>query len=742
MGEVKTKSLLPSTSPIGVSPLRGFAPLSPTAWGKIAFALVLLAAPATAAPVPGRITVDLSPRGLRNTFRPDEALGAGLDGFWRDGTARVFTPRNLAAMTSAGLRPLTYRLRTELGIAAWHWNPEGTWSEPAHAQGYWSSSDRLGAPIQLSWGYDLPRRGDTIDNANNTGWSKLDDGDLATFWKSNPYLDPSFAHAAQRPQWLVLELGDPQVIDAAEIAWGEPYARRYRVQYWTGADEYDPAGRWVTFPRGDIRDGHGGVARLDLGPSAKPTAFVRVLMSEGSGTAPPGAADPRDRLGYAVREAGFGRRRPDGGLDDAIRHAASHSGQSIAHVSSTDPWHRAVDRNPDLEQPGLDLVLASPLAGGRPAMVPVGVLYDTPENAAAELSYLKARGYPLARLELGEEPDGQYVDGEDYGALYLETVDALRRVDRAIPLGGPSLQSGLTDTWLDPDPDRSWNSHFIRYLKARNRLADLQFFAFEHYPFDDICGDVHAKLVEQDALMAHLVARVRAEGVPATIPWYISEYGFSAFSGRAESEMPSALLMANILGQFLTLGGDGAYLFGYQPNEPANQHQPCAGWGNLMLFTADAAGQAKDPTPTFHAARLITGAWLQPQGVHRLYAARVDAGGPPGRLAAFAARRPDGRLSLLVINRDPHRSYALAAPALHGPVEAWTYAAAQYDWVEAGPQSHVGRNDPPTHVRLARLGALEIPPASLTVLREARRPASAATPARPAPQLRPRQPAP
>lgn len=662
----------------------------------------------------GRVVVDLSPAGLRNSFRPEAALGAGIDGAWRGGTDRMLTAHNVKAMTSAGLQPLTYRLRTELGIAAWHWNPAGTWSDGARQQGYWVSSDRLGAPIQTSWGYDLPRRGDTMDNANNTGWSMLDDGDLATFWKSNPYLDPPYAQGPSRPQWFVLELGEPQIVDTAEIAWGEPYAVAYRVQYWTGADEYDPAGRWVTFPHGEIRDARGGVVRLALGASARPTAFVRVIADATSNTAPAGSRDPRDRLGVAVREAGFGRLGADGVFDDVVRHAASHGGQSVAHVSSTDPWHRAVDRNPDLEHAGLDRVFASGLARGLPAMLPVGVLYDTPENAAAEVRYLRARGYPIARIELGEEPDGQYVDAEDYGALYLQTVDALRRVDPGLSLGGPSLQSGLTDTWLDPDPDRSWNSRFIRYLKARDRLADLQFFSFEYYPFDDICGDVYAKLDDADVLLSRLMRRVADEGVPTSIPWYISEYGFSAFSGRAESEMPSALLMANIVGQFLTAGGDGAYLFGYGPNEPANQHQPCAGYGNLMLFTANAEGQADRPTATLQTARLLTARWLQPTGRHEIYATRVEGADP---VRAFAVRRPDGRLSVMLINRDPARFYDLRIEGRAGPAQVWRYGPEQYDWIDAGPASHPGRNLPPAYAPLPRGGLLHVGPASLTVVR-------------------------
>ena len=36
----------------------------------------------------------------------------------------------------------------------------------------------------------------------------------------------------------------------------------------------------------------------------------------------------------------------------------------------------------------------------------------------------KKRGYPVSHIEMGEEPDGQYMLPEDYGALYLQFATA------------------------------------------------------------------------------------------------------------------------------------------------------------------------------------------------------------------------------------------------------------------------------------------------------------------------------
>ena len=47
-------------------------------------------------------------------------------------------------------------------------------------------------------------------------------------------------------------------------------------------------------------------------------------------------------------------------------------------------------------------------------MIPISMLYGTPDDAAAQMAYLKQRGYPISYVEMGEEPDGQYMLPEDY----------------------------------------------------------------------------------------------------------------------------------------------------------------------------------------------------------------------------------------------------------------------------------------------------------------------------------------
>ncbi|HWE98635.1 MAG TPA: hypothetical protein VG248_02460, partial [Caulobacteraceae bacterium] len=693
-------------------------------------AAALQASPGWAAAPPLADQVDIDIAHPLRTFTPGDALGAAIDGMQHGEVVSTLTAHNIALMKSAGLRRVTYRSRPELGVEVWHWTDRGRWSDPARRQGYWTGDAKSPRTPNVTYGYALPRRGDSIDNANNQGFSRLDDGDPASFWKSNPYLDRRFTHLAQnRPQWIVVSFAKPVPVEAIRILWGTPRALAFEVQYWTGEDVDDADGRWAPFPHGaGAAPADGADQSLRLADAPIAVRFVRLLLRRSSETAPPGSRDIRDRLGYAVRELELGVLRPDGSLADQMRHGADKARQTQTNVSSTDPWHRAGDRDADAEQAGFDLIFGTGLNGGGPLMVPVGTFFDTPGNAAAEIAYLRRRGFPVAQVELGEEPDGQFIEPEDDADLYLETAAAIRRIAPDLQLGGPSLQGAATDAWPDPAGGNSWIGRFVARLKARGGLDQFQFFSFEHYAFHSLCGSVPDLLREETVLLGDLLDGARAAGVPGDIPWIISEYGFSPFSGRAMSELPSALLSADIVGHFLTRGGSAAYLFGYTPGRPENQLFPCAGYGDMMLFEADAAGRARWPMPMYFAQTMMLRDWAAPSGRrHQLLAATASAKDGQGRpfVTAYALRDEAGRISLMLINRDPARAHAVRV-VLHGaagPGEAFPaagdqivqYSPAQYAWLDAGPDSHPIRDEAPVRRAAEPGGAVLLPPMSLSV---------------------------
>src|SRR6266536_1284219 len=288
-----------------------------------------------------------------NQCAPRQALGAGVDGHEKGEFARMFTDKNIEQMLSAVFGPLTYRLRTELAGEVWHWNPRGTWSNPVHQCGYWISDDSLAEPINLSYGYRLPRRGNTIDQANDDGYSRITDGNEESFWKSNPYLDSHFTGEADNahPQWVVIDLGAARPVNAIRIQWGTPYARQHRVEYWSGDDPMhlhaDRKDDWHLFPNGALNRGSGCDESVRL--CAKPLAvrFVRVVMSRSSHASAQISDDIRDRLGFAIREIELGSIDPPAPhsgaassrnrFHDYIRHAPDRYRQTVIYVSSTGP---------------------------------------------------------------------------------------------------------------------------------------------------------------------------------------------------------------------------------------------------------------------------------------------------------------------------------------------------------------------------------------------------------------------
>jgi hypothetical protein len=680
------------------------------------------------------VTVTVFTDQLANRIVPSHALGAGVDGHAFGEIARQLSPANIHAMLAAGFKPLTYRLRTELAGEAWHWNPKGTWSDAANHQGYWTSDNTSAEPIKVCYGYRLPRRGNTIDQANDDGYSRIDDADTTTFWKSNPYLDEHFTgeENSLHPQWVLIDLGARKNVNVIRIFWAKPFATKFSIQYgqFVGPDDLSQRlpTAWQAFPRGNIRHAAGGATPIKLSARPLSVRYVRLRLDESSGTAPRSSSDLRDRLGFAIREIALGTIDPARGFHDQVRHGTSRQTQTTIYVSSTDPWHREADLDKNIEQPGFDFIFASGLTSGLPVMLPAPLLYDTPENAAAEIQYLTARGYPIDRIEMGEEPDGQFIDSEHYAQLYLQFVDALRRINPRLHLGGPSMQ----DIEQSQVPGRiqfgkgGWLGRFLQYLRARGRLNDFSFFSFEWYPFENDCGPPGEQLQNAPGLLTDALNELQRGGLTKDIPWIISEYGYSAFGARAEIDLEGALLNADSVGRFLTMGGDAAYLYGYEPGEIIKENECSA--GNNMLFFLDEQNRIGKPTATYWGARLLTQEWVKPgDGLHEIYSATSDLKNAEGEqiVTAYAVHRPDDLWSVMLINKDPKLCQEVRVifrvtagdSQLMRSADVFQFSEQQYQLSPDRDNPQPIKSDRPMHFQLSQSSTIVLPAYSVTILR-------------------------
>jgi hypothetical protein len=648
------------------------------------------------------IQVDITPTHSTNHFVPNETLGAGVDRIPATAIDKGLMQPALEKVLASGWQPVTYRQNTELAMEAWHWNPNGTWSDPS-GKGYFTGSVTPADPIRYSYGYSLPHRGTTRnDGTGNAGFSRLTDGDPNTYWKSSPYLTQRFTGESDslHPQWVILDLTQNQQVDSIRIAWANPYATRYVVQYWAGEDpiKLQTKGVWQTFPHGAITEGKGGSETIRLSDNPAPIRYVRILMTESSNTCDshqsPDAklADPRNCVGYAISELYLGTTTADGTFHDILRHTPDQE-QTATYCSSVDPWHEPTDlRSTKQAQVGFDLFYTSGVTRGLPAMMPVAMLYDTPENAAAEITYLKKRNYPISFVEMGEESDGQFMVPEDYGALYIQWADALHRVDPNLKLGGPSFQGVNKDieVWPDDNGKVSWVGRFLDYLKQHGRMADLAFFSFEHYPYDG-CKTPWGTLYDEPELVSHIMQVWREDGVPQNLPVFITESNLSPSASETYMDMFAGIWLADYIGSFLNSGGNGVYFFHYLPLQM--EHGCNDSPGTFGMFTVDINYEIQQPLSQFFVSQLINLEWVQPgAGEHRVFPAKsdIDDGAGHALVTAYAVQRPDGQWSVMAVNRDQENTHRVrisfqdhttqVANIFSGPVEVSTLGKNQYQW--------------------------------------------------------------
>jgi hypothetical protein len=669
-------------------------------------------------------------------FDPDKAMGTSMDILPATEFEKVYSEAVVKAGLSAGWGPMSYRQNTELTYAAWHWNPNGTWSDEKQKSGYFVGSTEPKELLRESFGYRLPHRGTTRSDAGQNEFSRMTDGDPASYWKSNPYLTEKFTGEpdSTHPQWVVIEFGLTQEIDAIQIAWANPYAKKYVVEYWTGREDAlnrQMGGTWEKFPMGEVSGGTGGSAVLRLAEKPIATKYLRIWMTESSNTCDThGSADPRNCVGYAIAEIGAGNFNALGQFVDLMKHTPGQA-QTATQASSTDPWHTESDIVKSRIQTGFDLFFKSGYTNHLPAMVPVSMIYANPEDSTAELAYIEKRGYAVSYVEMGEEPDGAFVLPEDYAALYVQWAAALHKVDPKLKLGGPIFTGVNEDVkvWPDAQGKNSWMGRFIDYLKAHGKLGDLSFVSFEHYPFEPCMID-WSELYREPEVVEKILKVWREDGVPDDVPLMNTESNVSWSLTDPMQDLFAGLWLADSVGAFLTHGGPGAVYY-HSPIQPEPLRPGCHAWSTYGNFVADEKLEIKQYTAQYFASQILNLDWVKHgAGTHQLFPATGDLEDEAEHnlLTAYAVKRPDGEWSLMIVNKDPSNAHEVAiafedggkatSARFTGAVKRATFGAAEYVWHPAGSASHAEPDGPIKRESLQWKDGekVNLPKASVTVL--------------------------
>jgi hypothetical protein len=332
---------------------------------------------------------------------------------------------------------------------------------------------------------------------------------------------------------------------------------------------------------------------------------------------------------------------------------------------------------------------------------------------------------------MGEEPDGHFMNPEDYASMYIQFAAALHRVDPKLKLGGPIFTGVNKDIeiWPDASGQTSWTGRFINYLKSHNELDQLAFFSFEHYPFEP--GKIQwSNLYDEPKLMTGIMKIWREDGVPANVPLLVTESNLSWVDSEAFVDIFGALWLADYVCSFLNGGGAAVYYFHYMPSPIG--HGINGSHGTFAMFSTDKDLKIQQPLSQFFSSQLINLEWVQSgSGEHRLFNATSDIfdGAANNLVTAYAVHRPDGEWSLLIINKDQENSHSVkisfddatqpVASSFSGQLTVKTFGKAQYQW---HPTPTGGTADPDGPIASSTITAepntsFDLPAASITVLR-------------------------
>ncbi len=296
----------------------------------------------------------------------------------------------------------------------------------------------------------------------------------------------------------------------------------------------------------------------------------------------------------------------------------------------------------------------------------VRLLNGTPENAANLVRYAnKTKGYNVKYWSIGNEPnlysrrpDG--IPGYDtprYNQEWQKIAEAMRAVDPSIKLVGPDVTS-LVVRPNDPvtRKAREWLEEF---LKANGDLVDIV--SFHRYPFPVVPSDplptkeqLLAASEEWDELIP-LVRQIIKSNTGQDKPIAVTEVNsdWAAVSGgeATPETFYNALWWGDSLGRMMRQGVDIVAQF-------LLTSQAGTGGGEMGLLAKD------DARPTYYVYPMY----------QKFGRTLLPVAGDDDAVSIFAAKRDDGALTLMAINRSDKtttRPLQLNGFMPSGPAEVW-----------------------------------------------------------------------
>jgi alpha-L-arabinofuranosidase len=650
---------------------------------------------ASDAGAPATITIDTS--SVVSHFVPKRLFG--INAAWYVSTRD--TKDTQAKVQAAG----NYIVRYPGGSSSddFHWNGTGSYDE-----------NHVWVPDNASYSPGF-RGSELYRGTTSAGYQAaglITDGKPDTRWLSNA--DTTFPQA----QWAYLDLGGETTVDSIQIVWGTPYATAFRVQAWSSLSAWPPPyqaqnGTWQDTSAGEVV-GTGEPRTVTF--TAISARFIRVLLTTSSAGA--GGA-------YSIAEL-----TAFNGTTQVSKNVATTS-QTPSVVSSTDPASQSASKaNFDFESFMTYLQSFSPAAD---AVITVNVGTGTPQEAAAWVHYANVeKKYGIRYWQIGNEMEGVWETGgplnaQDYVKRYIDYYDAMKAEDPSIVILGP-VSGGIGEPSNLGD-DKTYIEDFIGLLARAGKASYIEGIDFHWYPsYGDVSNQAGLATVSQlGDLATDLQTWLAAAGAKTDIPVFLTEYNMGLGDSAPPvyvNQLVNGLWTANVLGEYARLfgsGGGATFLWNMLAGgETPDSRDDSAGDLGYLQFSNNA--YRFQERAEYWAMQLMSSSWAI-AGDDRSHDMVASTSSQP-TLITYADLRPDGALTLAVINQSESKSYSAAinvAPfAVGTAADVWTFDARNYAWNTTSKPYHAEPDAAPTHTLTCGASAstpYTFAPFSITVIR-------------------------
>ena len=283
----------------------------------------------------------------------------------------------------------------------------------------------------------------------------------------------------------------------------------------------------------------------------------------------------------------------------------------------------------DIEQYQIDMFMAMCKQLGCAPAISVRLTGGTPEAAADLVRYTNVtKGYKVQWWSIGNEPSlfPDY-DTVRYNQEWRQYAQAMRAMDPSIKLIGPDIHQ-YTANYVGNPKDKNGKDWMEEFLKANGDMVDI--ISIHRYPFPlGINGgppsidDLRANSQEWDQIIPALRAQIRKDtgrDLPVAVTEVNSSYAANTGGDATMDSHYNAIWWGDVLGRLIRQGVT-----------IAAQFELLGDFGIL---------KSQSIHPIYYVYLMY-----QNFGNERVYASSDDP-----NVSIFAATRPDGSLTLMLVN--------------------------------------------------------------------------------------------